>query len=163
MLDPITAVVVGGLTGASIYQGERARKESKKAAQAQQRISNRQSQKEKISQLREAQIARAQVSVQSQAMGTQDASTTSGITSSIGSTAGANVQFINTINSLQQEISRRMQKANDFAANAQTLGSLASLGASFVKPPTATGGGGVSAQASSVSNPNSQLTQPWGF
>lgn len=136
MLDPIATTV---LAIGSLYQGERSRSEAKKARRAQDRISARQTQRERVSQLRESQIARATGAVQAEGQGVAGGSASQGVQSSIQTTAASNVQFINSIESLRMEVSRRMQKSQGFAADASNLASLASLSASFVKPtPTGT-------------------------
>lgn len=119
------AAVVG--TTASIYSSVKARKEQKKANRAQERIRQTQSARERLAQVRESRIAQAQVLQSGATQGTGDSSTTQGAYSAIGSTAAGNIQFINQMDSLQQEVFRRMEKANLYTAQAGYYSGAANL------------------------------------
>ena len=123
MCDPVTAI----LTVASIQQSRQSRKESKKASRIQSRISKREAQRQRMSQLREAQMARAQVIAQGAQTGTLEASGLQGGVASIGTQSASNISFINQIESLQAQIARSQQKAANFAGNVQTISAFANL------------------------------------
>lgn len=123
----ILAVAAVG-TAASIQQSRQSRKASKRAARAQRRISQRENQRERIRQLRESQIARAQITAGAAQTGTLSTSAFEGGVASIGSQAAGNISFINQIESLQQQIHKNQQRAADFSANAQGIQAITNLG-----------------------------------
>lgn len=162
MLDPVTATVLAGAafagTAASVYSSEKSRKEQKKANRAQERIRQTQSARERLAQVRESRIAQAQILQGGATQGTMDSSATQGAYSAVGSTAAGNIQFINQMDSLQQEVFRRMEKANLYSAQSGYYAQGANLAlqaASLGAPTQATGAaasgatGGVSASAGS--------------
>lgn len=111
MCNPLTTIVSGTVVG-SIFQSNRARREERAAQRAQQRIRERQQQRERIAQLRSAQINRASIEASSAATGTGGSSSAQGAAFSQTSQAASNIQFINQVESLQQEIQRRMESAS---------------------------------------------------
>lgn len=120
-------------TAASIQQSRQARKASKRAARAQQRISERQNQRERLKQLRESQIARAQVTASAAQTGTLGTSAFEGGVASLQSQAAGNISFINQIESLQQQVNKNQQRAANFASNAQDIGAVTELGVKAAK------------------------------
>lgn len=140
MLDPVTATVIAvGAVGGSIYSSEKARKEQKKARKAQDRIRQTQSARERLAQVRQARIAQSSILQSGATQGTMDSSATQGAYSAVGSAAAGNIQFINQMDSLQQEVSRRMEKSNMYSAQAGYYGQAANLamqGSSMLGSPT---------------------------
>jgi hypothetical protein len=78
-------------------------------------------------QLRAVQIARAQLAQQGENIGVANSSTLEQATGSVVSQGFGNIQFMNQLGLINQEISDRLIKANQFATNAQALAQLSSL------------------------------------
>lgn len=131
MLDPVTATVLAGAafagTAASVYSSEKARKEQKRANRAQERIRQTQSARERLAQVRESRIAQAQILQSGATQGTSESSFIQGAYSAAGSATAGNIQFINQIDTLQQEVFRRMEKANLYNAQAGYYSQAANL------------------------------------
>jgi len=129
MLDPVTALTVAavGMTGASIYSSEKARKESKRANRAQNRIRQATTARENLAAVRQQKIMQSQVLQAGATQGTMSSSQTQGTYSAIGSATAGNMGFRNQIDSLQQEVFRRMEKANLYSAQAGYYGQAANL------------------------------------
>jgi len=119
-----------GLSGASVVAGEKSRKQQKRAARVQERVRQTQDSRQRIAQVRQARMAQAQVTQSGATQGALNSSAVQGGISAIGSNMENNIQFINQIDTLQQAIARRMNKANDWAGTASALGGLASIAGS---------------------------------
>lgn len=124
---PVLVGVSVASTAASIYSGEKARKEQKRANRAQERIRQTQSARERLAQVRQTRIAQSQILQSGATQGTMESSTTQGAYSAVGSTAAGNIQFINQMDNLQQEVFRRMEKANMYSAQAGYYGAVSNL------------------------------------
>lgn len=139
------AVAIGILAGTavagtaySIYSGERARSEQKEARRTQQKISSRETQRQRLSQFRESQIQRAMTSVQGEAAGMSESSTVQGAEGAIGAQMAGNIGFINSVESLRAEAQRRLESAAAWqgqAAIGSGIANLSSAAMSFVKAP----------------------------
>lgn len=119
------AVIVGGTTVASISEGRKARKQSKRAQQEANKAKKLRSQREAIQNVRQGIIARAQVVQQAEAGGLGGDSAVQGALGSIQSQVGGNIGFINRIFELQQRANAFNLAAQNstFRANAfQTIG-----------------------------------------
>ena len=143
MLDPVTAlaVVAVGSTAASVYSSEKARKQQKKANQAQERIRQATAARENLAAVRSQRIAQASVIQAGATQGTLQSSQTQGAFSGIGSTVAGNIGFANSIDSLQQNIYSSLQAANRYQAQAGYYGQIANMasqGASMLGSPTQT-------------------------
>ena len=148
------AVVIG--TAYSIYASEEARQEQKEAQKVQKKITDTKTQRQRIQQLREAQMARAQVAVAAEAGGTAESSTAAGQQAGIQSQAGSNIQFINTIENLRQQMQQRLENAASYANRADVASGLTSLagssaGQSFVKGVAPKAGHGAPSTSSNIS------------
>lgn len=153
MLDPVTATVLAGAalagTAASVYSSEKARKEQKRANRAQERIRQTQSARERLAQVRESRIAQAQILQSGATQGTSGSSPVQGAYSAVGSATAGNIQFINQMDSLQQEVFRRMEKANLYNAQSGYYAQAANLAmqAASMGAPTQSVGGTAGAGA----------------
>lgn len=137
-----TALIGGaiGLTGASIYSGEKARSQQRKAARKQDNMRKLQTARDAMSQVRQARIAQAQIMQGAATAGTDNSSAAQGGYAAVGSSAAGNIQFINQIDNMQSQIARNMEKASQYAGNASTfnaLSNLALMGASMAPSKTA--------------------------
>lgn len=134
-----TAVLVGAsllATGASVVESNNARKDTKRANRASQRIEARKAQRQKQEQLRASQRTRAEMMASSVTQGTQGASASQGGVASVQTQTTNNISFIEQINQAQLQVQRRMEKASQHQFNAQALGqvsSLASMGTNFTE------------------------------
>lgn len=156
------------LSGASLVSSIKAGKEAKKARRAQERIRQTQSARERLSQIRQARIAQAQI-MQSGANTEGTSSTTQGAYSGVGSSAIGNIQFINQMDSLQQEVFRRMQRADLYSRQTSAYAgaaNLASQAASLAMgqptqstAPTMSTGAKAGAQSSTVGNASSTTSR----
>jgi hypothetical protein len=119
MSDPITALVVASVTatGASVVASEKSRSQTKKANKIQEKVRQTQDARSRVAQVRQARMAQAQV-VQGGASG-------------IGTNANNNIQFINQVDSFQQAINKRMEKANTYSGIASASAGIASIAGSF--------------------------------
>lgn len=148
----IGAAIAG--TGASIYSSEKARSQQRKAERKQNNMRKLQSARDAMGQVRQARIAQAQIIQGAATAGTDTSSAAQGGYAAVGSSAAGNIQFINQIDSIQSQIARNMEKANQYAGNASTfnaLSNLALMGASMApnktaSTPTASSGSGYTVQ-----------------
>ena len=108
-------------TVGSVALGVEQRNEQEKARRAQRNIQRRQQQREKLSAFREQQIAQAQLTQGAAASGTLDTSGFAGAYSSIGSTAASNVGFANQIQSIQEDIAKRLERASELGTARQIV------------------------------------------
>ena len=133
MGDPIS-IGVGILTGGSLFEGRKARKDTKKARAIDERRGRLQTQRQSVEQIRKAQQARAQVVAQGEAQGVGESSGVLGGLGAIQSQAGGNIGFAQQIFGLQQSASRLRSSAQGHMGNSQAFGQLAGLAANFSGP-----------------------------
>lgn len=114
------------LAGASAVSSYKQGKEAKKARKAQERIRQTQSARDRLAQVRQARIAQASI-IQAGASSEGSSSTVQGAYSGVGSTLSGNLQFINQMDSLQQEVFQRMQRANSYGMQAANYGAASQL------------------------------------
>lgn len=114
-------------TGASVIESNNARKDSKRANRASQRIEARKAQRQKQEQLRASQRTRAEMMASSVTQGTQGASASQGGVASVQTQTTNNISFIEQINQAQLQVQRRMEKAAQHQFNAQALGQVAGM------------------------------------
>ena len=131
MCNPLEGTILGGFTGGSIAAGEAARQETKKAGKVQEKIRRLQEARSRLAQIREARMSQAQVVQGGATQGASQSSAVQGGYSAIGSNAENNIQFINQVNTMQEEIAKRMGKANNLQATSQALGQVSSLASQF--------------------------------
>ena len=133
-----TAVAVAS-TAASIYTGEKARKQQKKATRNQEGIRRAQQAREQMASVRQQRIAHSQIVQGAASGGTLDSSGAQGGYSAVGSLTSGNMQFANQMDFFQSRIAQNMQKANQYAGQASMYGSVANLammGSSMASPAT---------------------------
>lgn len=126
----VLGVISAVSTVAGLEQSRQARKRQDRASRAAQRVAERRSTRERLEQIRAAQISSAQVEAQAGTQGTLESSAVQGGIAGIQTGAAQNIAFINQIGSLQQEQQRNLERARAFAGNAAAFGSFASLAAS---------------------------------
>ena len=133
-----TAVAVAS-TAASIYTGEKARKQQKKATRNQEGVRRAQQAREQMASVRQQRIAQSQIVQGAASGGTLDSSGAQGGYSAVGSLTSGNMQFANQMDFFQSRIAQNMQKANQYAGQASMYGSVANLammGSSMTSPAT---------------------------
>ena len=134
MTGVIAAVAVAAVaTGASVVSQNKARKAQERAGRVQERIESRTAQRDRLQQLRQAQIARASALQQGVSSGTADSSGLSGQLASIQTTAASNLAFsqqtetgVGVINQFNRRAARYQSQAGTYSA----VSSLALMGAS---------------------------------
>jgi len=109
-----------------VQQARQGRKQRKKANAITQKQARLQAGRQAIEQVRQAQIARAQVIQQAESTGAGDSSAVAGAVGSIQSQAGSNIAFAQQLFSLSQQANNRLQKASDFEANSKAITKLKS-------------------------------------
>ena len=143
-------LALGTLVAGSLYSGERARSEQRKAGRARNAIRQRQEQRARLQDVRQRQIAEARLTAAGAQTGTLESSGFRGARSSIGATTGANLGFRNQIGNLQQQIADRIEGANRMSGYSQILGTGATLLAS-----AGLGGGANSAEGANQATTSS--------
>ena len=121
---------------ADIAASEKARGEKKKVNKIQDKVRQSQDARARVAQIRQARMAQAQVIQSGATQGASGSSAVQGGVSAIGANANNNIQFINQIDTLQQAVNKRMEKANDFTALASGIAQIKNMAVS------AAGGGG---------------------
>lgn len=124
----VTAVTIAAVgTGASIYSGRQARKSQERASRVQQKIESRGAQRDRLTQLRQAQIARASAIQGAVTSGTADSSGLSGQLSGIQSTAASNLAFSQQTETGVGMINMYNRQAAKYQSQAATYGAVAGL------------------------------------
>lgn len=138
----IETIALVALTTATIFQGERARRETKKARRGQDAARRVTERREKARAIRESQIARAQLVQSAATQGTTETSGFEGGVSSLQAQLASNLSFVEQVGSIQDEVSRRLDSAASAQGLAQTFGAAASLAtrAGPTTSPTRAGG-----------------------
>ena len=119
-------------TTASVVSSEKARKQQKKANKIQERVRQTQDSRSRLAQIREARMAQAQILQGGATQGALGSSAVQGGFSAAGSNAENNIQFINQVDTLQQAINKRMEKAKTYSGIASASAGIASIAGSFV-------------------------------
>lgn len=145
-----TIALVGlGLSAAgtafSVYQGNQAAKDQKKAMKAQQRASDLKAARERVQAVREARIRRASVVASAGQTGTGMSSGVAGGTGSIQSQLGGNLNFSLGQQALGREATSANISAAGHQADANMWSAVAGLGGSLI---------GNSQQVSSLFSPS---------
>ena len=131
MSKTLKATLALGSSFGSMVAGEEARKDTNKARKVQERVRQMQDSRARLAQVREARMAQAQVIQSGATQGALESSAVQGGYSAIGSNAENNIQFINQVDTLQQAINKRMEKANSLQGAASAFGAVASISGSF--------------------------------
>ena len=128
----VTALVVASVgTVGSIVAGEKSRKQQKKANKIQEKVRQTQDARARLAQVREARMAQAQILQSGATQGALGSSAVQGGFSAAGSNAENNIQFINQVDTLQQAINKRMEKANKYSGIASASAGISSIAGSF--------------------------------
>ena len=123
---PAVSTIIGGALGvASISEGRKARKQQQRASEIQQKSQRLQTARQAVDQIRQAQIARAQVIASGEAAGVGDSSAVLGGAGSIQSQAGGNIAFLQQLSTLQAQANARLQSAQRASFRAGALGQFA--------------------------------------
>lgn len=160
--------LVGVSLGASIIQGEKSRSQQRKAARKQENLRKRQVARDNMAQVRQARISQGQVLQGAATQGTLSSSAAQGGYSAIGALTSGNIQFTNQIDNMNAAIASNMSKANLYAGQASTYGSIANLammGANMMGPasPSQLQNTGLvkGSQVSTTANASSVATTPY--
>jgi len=131
MGDPITAgLIIGGVLGtASVVEARKSRKDAARARKVQERSNRLQSGRQAVEQVRQAQIARADVIQSGENQGVGGSSAVIGGAGSVQSQAGSNIGFAQQLFNLQQSARRLQDSAALHAGNSQGFATFASLAA----------------------------------
>ena len=128
----IAALVVSAVgTTASIYQGNKAADESKKAQKAQNRMAQLKAAREKRSQLAQRRKAVAANEAMGVATGTAGSSSELGSIASIGAQTASNVGFINRQESLANRASKANRASATYSNRAAAFGQVANVASSL--------------------------------
>ena len=143
MSDPVTAFIVSNAvpilagtaavgTVASLASSEKSRSQQKKANKIQEKVRQTQDARARLAQVRQARMAQAQIVQSGATQGALGSSAVQGGFSAAGSNAENNIQFINQVDTLQQAINKRMEKAKTYSGIASASAGIASIAGSFV-------------------------------
>lgn len=150
MTGLVTAVAIAAVgTGASIYSSRQARKSQERASRVQQKIESRGAQRDRLTQLRQAQIARATAIQGAVTSGTADSSGLSGQLSGMQSTAASNLAFSQQTETGVGMINMYNRQSAKYQSQAATYGAVANLALAAMP---LTGGRGSPNQPSAPSN-----------
>ena len=119
--------VLAAGTTAQVVQSRKAEKAGKRAAKVEQRRADVQTARERMKQVREARIKRAQVQ-QAAANTGAEGSAVIGAVSSIQSQETQNISFLDQVQGLSRQASIFRQQQAGYQSDAQTAGAVASLG-----------------------------------
>jgi len=126
----ITAVVVLGAAAAA--ESRKSRKANARARKVDEKRGKLESQRSAVGQVRQAQIARAQIIQSAENQGVGGSSAAVGGAGSVQSQAGGSIAFAQQIFRLQQSSNRLRESAFSHTGNAQDLSNVASLVATQV-------------------------------
>lgn len=121
-----TGLAVGGF-----QQSRQAEKEARRARRIEQRRQRLAATRSAIEQVRQGQIARAEVIAQGEMAGASGSSAVQGGAGAVQSQVGGNIAFQNQMYQLQAQAAARMEKANKYQSRANELNQLTSQVASF--------------------------------
>lgn len=124
----VTAVAVAAVaTGASVVSQNKSRKAQERASRVQQKIESRNAQRDRMSALRQAQIARATAIQGAVTSGTADSSGLSGQLSGIQATTASNLAFSQQTETGVGVINNYMRAAGRYQSQAGTYSAIANL------------------------------------
>ena len=133
------AIVAGVAAIGSNVNANRARGDQRAARKIQDKVRQTQDARSRMSQVREARMAQAQVLQGGATQGALNSSAVQGGYSAIGSNAENNIQFINQIDSMQQAINRRMEDASKWQSRAAGFSAISSIAGSMTGGPAPQG------------------------
>lgn len=123
-----------GLTGASLFSSNKARKEQKKAAKAQAAINRRKNKREMLKQQRQAMIERANIIAMGALSGASDSSSVQGGVSSVQSQLTGNLNYMQELSQMGGAVTEANIQAQRYAGQANMFSTLASTAAAFATP-----------------------------
>ena len=133
MTFAVTAITVAAVsTVGSLYASEKGRSQQKKANRIQEKVRQTKDARSRIAQIREARMAQSQIIQGGANQGAMGSSAVQGGYSAVGSNAENNIQFINQIDTLQEAINKRMEKAGNYSNIANVSAELTNAAASAV-------------------------------
>lgn len=144
------AAVQFGLGLVGIQQGRQQAKENRKARQIDNKRRRLEAQRSSIEQIRQGQIARAEIIAQGASAGAEGSSAVLGGAGAVQSQIGSNVAFSNQMAQLQQLAQQRLIKAQEFGFRSQALGQLTNMAGVFSPSMFSSGG----TQPQGVAQPN---------
>lgn len=122
----IAAAVVGAVaTGASIYQGQKAAKENRKAMRIEQQRQDLAAARERRQAIRQARMAYAQTQQAGENQGVSATSAAAGGLANITGQLNSNLSFLDTMNSLADRQSQHFMNSASAQASAQMWGDVA--------------------------------------
>lgn len=122
----VAAAVVG--TGYSIYAGERANSQAKKATKLQQQQADLSAARQKRDSVRQARMAYAQAQAAAENQGVSGSSSAQGGQASIVSQLNDNLSFLDQYGFISDQASKALGKAQSWRASAQMGGAIAGFG-----------------------------------
>ena len=134
-IGTLLKVVVAAAAVSGAVSAGKARREQKRSNALARKSQKLKSKKGAIEQVRQAQIARADVLQQGENTGVGGSSLVSGSTGSIQSQAGGNIGFANTIFGLQNSIQRLRQSANSLQGVSSGFRAIGTLASNFTPSP----------------------------
>lgn len=150
MTGAITAAVIAVVgTAANVASNRKARKSQERASRVQQKIESRGAQRDRLSQLRQAQIARAAAIQGAVNSGTADSSGLSGQLAGMQATTAGNLAFSQQTETGVGVINMYNRQAAKYQSQAANYGAVANLALSSM---SFTGGGGSPNKPSAPSN-----------
>lgn len=115
-------------TGYSIYNGERAAKENKKAQALQRQANQITEARNKRDSIRQARMAYAKAQQTAENQNVSISSSSQGGLGSIQSQVGSNLSFLDQISTINDQASAALGKAATFEQRSRTAGAVADLG-----------------------------------
>jgi len=126
MGDALDPTILGGAN-----QARKGRKEAARARKIQAKSKKLQAGRQAIEQIRQAQIARADVSQQAESTGVGGSSAVQGALGSIQSQAGGNIAFAQTLSTLAQQANARMESSAKAFGKAQDSQAVTGLATTY--------------------------------
>lgn len=144
-LDPISWALVAvsaASTGVSLYKGQQADKQARKAADLSRRQESFKALRERRDFIRSARSTAARITQGAENAGAANTSAAQGGLASIISQAGSGLSFLDQYNSFSTQIGAASTKSAKFASQANMWGGVADLAATGAKTNAGAGGGG---------------------
>jgi len=144
-LDPISWALVAvsaASTGVSLYKGQQADKQARRAADLSRRQESFKALRERRDFIRSARSTAARITQGAENAGAANTSAAQGGLASIISQAGSGLSFLDQYNSFSTQIGAASSKSAKFASQANMYAGIADLAASGAKMKAGAGGGG---------------------
>ncbi len=144
-LDPISWALVAvsaASTGVSLYKGQQADKQARRAADLSRRQESFKALRERRDFIRSARSTAARITQGAENAGAANTSAAQGGLASIISQAGSGLSFLDQYNSFSTQIGAASSKSAKFSSQANMYAGIADLAASGAKMKAGAGGGG---------------------